>query len=458
MRNRGFIATAVLFIVAGISCGGGQRIEIGSIYEMVAAPVDRVEITSPILTGEAARLTVKGIFEDACTVLDRYITAIEGGTVDITVYAKRSISGCDAAPTPFEGNYYLSGLASGVYTVRVNDDDTLTVELAVVQSSGADPVGTECEETRLGFDPESVVFPDTVMEGQDLTISVNALAPDTCTTFSGIDAAVEGTGIVLSINGQSCRLASACQEILQYVPVEQRILGLARGVYAVFINGTNVGVVRVLEVSQCAVSLAPVAAVGAPASIREGESCVVTVSGSMPENFSLAPFAEARTEGAVAITLEMYGCAEDPSGNTPFETSYGLSGLAAGTWVIGVNDMASAAVAVLPACERRFASIEFADIYSSLWESGNGQEVPVGTPIDAVVGGTFPNGCFGFDGFEYVLEGTTIALNAMALYCSGVCGDKPVDFRETYTILGLGPGHYTITINTAWTFEFDVVE
>jgi len=449
---------AVLSIAAGISCGGGQRIEVGSIYELVDAPVDDVEITSPILVGEAARLTVRGTFEDGCTVLDRYITEMEGGAVEITVYAKRSIAGCEAAPTPFEGRYYLSGLDSGVYRVRVNGDDALAVELAVVQGAGGDPGGTECEEIRLGFDPESVVFPDTVLEGQDITISFDALAPDTCTTFVEIEAGVQGTGIVLSVNGRTCRMLNACQEILQYIPVGQRISGLARGAYAVFINGESVGVIRVLEASHCAVSLAPVSAVTVPASIREGETCVVAVSGAMPENFLLSPFAEARTEGAVSLTLEMYGCAGDPAGSVPFETSYALADLTPGTWVIGVNDVASATVAVLPACEQGAASIEFADIYSSLWESGNGQEVPVGTPIDVVVGGTFPNGCWNFEGFDYLREETSITLNALAQYCSGICGDKPVDFRETYTILGLGPGHYTITINASWTFEFGVVE
>lgn len=449
---------AVMVATMSLSCGGGQRIEMGSIFEMVTAPVETIDVGSPVIAGKAARLSVTGTFPDRCTELDRYVAEIDGGRIEVMVYAKRNISGCDAAPIGFSGEYFINGLSAGVYQVRVNRDDALRAELAVLQGSDVDPDGgSTCTGTHLDFDPDSVSFPPTMVEGQDLVVGMTVVAPDTCTTFSGIDAAVEGTGIVLSIDGLDCPAAAGCQEIAQTFEVEQRVSGLAEGAYALFVNGVNVGVVRVLAASQCSTSLAPVSAVSVPASVREGGAVDAKVTGSKPDNFSLAPFVEARTEGDVELTLEMYGCSGDPAGSAPFEAAYEITGLSAGTWVVEVNGMASASVAVLPACERKAAPTGFADIYSSLWESGNGKSVPVGTPVDAVVGGTFVNDCWSFDGFEYAREGTTITLDAMALYCPGVCGDKTVDFRATYTFVGLEPGHYTLTINGTNVFTFDVV-
>jgi hypothetical protein len=252
---------------------------------------------------------------------------------------------------------------------------------------------------------------------------------------------------------------AGCKDIALTEDVEQKVSGLTPGSYVVFINGENAGMVRVMEPSQCSSSLAPVSAVAIPdpAPRREGVPFQVSVTGSKPEQFSLSPFTEARKEGAVALTLEMFSCAGGGSQTAPFTASYTLAGLAAGTWLVSVNDMASVSVSVLPACMRQRAPVEWADIYSSLYDNGTGQVLKVGTALDAVVGGTFKSGCFTFDGFDYTLQNFHITLNAMAVFCDGPCADKTTDFRETYTVYGLGVGHYSITINSLKTFEFDVV-
>ena len=448
-------------VALAVSCSSSSPLGQGqTVYEMVEAPVKKVSLVTPIMAGEAARLTVGGIFSDKCTELDRFITGVKGSEIDVTVYARRPVSGCAAGDTAFTGDYYISGVPSGVYTVRVNGDAALTAQLAVIQGN-SDAGAAPCQEERLTS--VTATFPEVIMAGQDLVIALAVVTPDTCHSFSGIDVAVQGTGILLSVTGWACDPAAGqkggCDAVAQTLDLTQTVSGLNAGSYSVFVNGTSVGVVKVMEAAQCASSLAPVQSVTAdPASIRAGEPCTITVNGSKPADFSLAPFVEARAGGTAALTLEMYRCGGAGGDTAPFTIGYSLAGLDAGTWVVRVNDMAQATVNVLAACEARLAPVATADIYSSLYDNGSGQTLTVGTPLDAEVGGTFPDGCWTFDGFDYTLDGSVIGLNAKARYCPGPCPDTAQDFRETYTIYGLAPGHYAIVINGAKKFEFDVVQ
>ena len=459
-----YLAATSMLIAAALaaSCGSNKPLVEGTgVFEMVKAPVDNVTVTTPIMAGEAAKLTVSGTFNDDCSALDRYLTEINGSVIDVTVYARHNIAGCATQAVPFSGDYYISGVPAGAYTVRINGNDRLTAQLAIIQGNGLPDAGTtQCQEERL--DTTATSFPDMIMAGQDLAITLSVVTPDTCTSFSKIDVSVEATGILLAINGWVCEpdpAGQGCAKAAHTLDLAQTVSGLKVGSYGVFVNGTNVGVVTVKDASQCASSLAPVQSVTAPATIRAGgDPCDITVTGSKSGAFSLAPFVEARTSGAVELTLEMYTCGATDAPAAPFAATYRIASLEAGTWVVTVNDMASATVKVLPACVRQKAPVTSADIYSSLYDNGTGQVLTPGTPLDAVVGGTFADGCTTFDGFDYALDGFAITLNAMALRCDGTCADKAQEFRETYTIYGLTPGHYTITINDLKTFTFDVVQ
>lgn len=456
------LAIAVTAALLSASCGGGTPLAEGTaIYEMVKAPVTAISIDTPIMVGDAAKLSVTGTFTDTCTTLDRFITKVGDGVIDVTVYARTRMPACTAGEVPFAGNYYISGVPAGAYTLRVNTDEKLTAPLAVIQGKGdVDAGAAPCTEVRL--DAVTAAFPGVIMAGQDLVIALEVKTPDTCHSFSQIGVTVEGTGILLAVNGWACdpgpAQSSACAEVAQVLDLSQTVSGLQPGSYAVFVNGANVGVVQVMEASQCASSLAPVQAVTAPASIRAGEPCAIAIAGAKPEGFSLAPVVETRAAGTAALTLGMFSCGSIEGEAAPFNTAYSVEGLTPGTWAITVNDMATTTVSVLPACEERLAPVEWADIYSSLYDNGTGQVLTEGSTLDAVVGGTFADGCWTFDGFDYQRTGNLIGLNAMARYCPGPCADMAQEFRETYTIYGLEAGHYIIVLNGAKKFEFDVVK